>query len=526
MLYWICPECGHECSPAIRECPTCTAPPESTKRDSAVPEQEPVQRPAPQREGAGQGLLALAENFQSASSVGLLAPPMVAVEEPVEPAAKPATNPLVPREPQLSYKLEPLDILAVEAARPRRSEQAKLISMPVPVRISSPAAPAAVLPRAQFGIQPAGPVPSGEINFHAAPWGNSHSHDQPAEPLPSPRRQSVAFVRAELPGVEHGRIAFADLAQLIRRSDDKPLKPVVPHQNGQPGDGVSTPLSYKPGDPSLVSSRLQLGGESLAELLNALKMDAEKLDEAAIHAIQESFHDQPEVGLLSAPAEIVTPPAPPAAQWMRSAKPKFTPIAPEHAGSSTVIAGPQAPTIAGPSLPPQLVNFSPHAGLRRNRKRLSAWPISLLVATVLILGVGSLLQFMTPDRDTKAASVEAPALIKPAPTRPVRVVEEHPAARSVEVAGVRIVTGPNKKPQLQYIVINHSASEITGLNVRIAVRSVEALSDEPLFSVSSVVASLGPNQSKEIRTDLDPSVTPSAIPDWHSLRTEVLVARQ
>ena len=24
MLYWICPECGHECSPAIRECPTCT----------------------------------------------------------------------------------------------------------------------------------------------------------------------------------------------------------------------------------------------------------------------------------------------------------------------------------------------------------------------------------------------------------------------------------------------------------------------------------------------------------------------
>jgi hypothetical protein len=106
------------------------------------------------------------------------------------------------------------------------------------------------------------------------------------------------------------------------------------------------------------------------------------------------------------------------------------------------------------------------------------------------------------------------------------VVAEHPAARSVEVAGVRIVTGPNKKPQLQYIVINHSSSELTDLNIHIAVRSVEALADAPLFSVSSLVPALGPNQSKEIRTDLNSSVQVSAIPDWQSLRTEVLIARQ
>jgi hypothetical protein len=106
------------------------------------------------------------------------------------------------------------------------------------------------------------------------------------------------------------------------------------------------------------------------------------------------------------------------------------------------------------------------------------------------------------------------------------VIQEHPAARSVEVAGVRIVTGPNKKPQLQYIVINHSASEITGLNIHIAVRSVDTLEGPPLFTVSSPVAALGPNQSKEIRADLSPSVRPSAIPDWQSMRTEVLIGRQ
>jgi hypothetical protein len=64
------------------------------------------------------------------------------------------------------------------------------------------------------------------------------------------------------------------------------------------------------------------------------------------------------------------------------------------------------------------------------------------------------------------------------------------------------------------------------LNIRIGVRSVDASQDAPLFTVSSMLASLGPNQSKEIRADLDPSISPSVIPDWHSLRTDILVARQ
>ncbi len=321
-------------------------------------------------------------------------------------------------------------------------------------------------------------------------------------------------------------MAFADLAQV----DDQPLKPVLPHPNGQPKNGVSTPLSYKPGELSLVSSRLKLSGESLGELLNGLKNSAEEFDRAAIHAIEASFYEQPAVGLLSAPSEIVTAPAPPAAQWIRSQKPKFTPIPPEHAGRATMTAGPQAPPLAGPKLPPQLVNFEPRdSGLRRNRRRGSGWPISLLVATVVILGAGSLFQYVTQNPDTKAASVDVPVQgvkAAPAPAPQVRVVEEHPAARSVEVAGVRIITGPNKRPQLQYIVINHSAAELTGLNIRIAVRSVDSPSDAPLFTVSSPVASLGPNQSKEVRTELDSSVAPSAIPDWHSLRTDVLVGRQ
>ena len=71
---------------AIRECPTCTAPPESAARASTVQ----------QRAGVSQELLSLSESFQSSSSVGLLTPAAaVAVEEPVKaaPLAEPEDSP-------------------------------------------------------------------------------------------------------------------------------------------------------------------------------------------------------------------------------------------------------------------------------------------------------------------------------------------------------------------------------------------------------------------------------------------------
>jgi hypothetical protein len=497
MLYWICPECGHECSPAIRECPTCTAPPETGV-------------------DASRDLYSLAQNFQSPPSIGFstaaASAAAVAIQEP--------------REPELSDHLAALDNLAIRPVRPGLLEAVKLSLVPVPVRISSPAmTPSAAPTRAELGLQPAGPAPAGEISFKPATASQSAAISGPAEPLPS-RRQAIAFVRAELPVPEPSSISVANLAQL----SETEFKPVLPQQNGQPKNGLSQPLANPPlpGKPSLASSQLKLAGASLADLLQALRISTEELDRAAISEIHAAFGQQPTVPLLAAPAEIVTAPAPPAAQWMHSQKPQFSSVPPSDRASAALFAGPQAPPLAGPSLPPQLLNFDQqNSTLRTNRGRMPSWPLSLLLAVIVLLGVVSLFQYFSQERDTTAASAIAPRPVaKAAPTPHAPVVAEHPAARSVEVAGVRIVMGPNKKPQLQYIVINHSSNELTGLNIRIAVRSVDGLADAPLFSVSSPVAVLGPNQSKEIRTDLNSSVPAAAIPDWQSLRTEVLVARQ
>src|ERR1700691_2557986 len=321
MLYWICPECGHECSPAIRECPTCTAPPEIGAN-------------------ASQDLLSLAQNFQSAPSTGLMtaSAAAVAIQEP--------------REPELANNLAPLDSLAIRPVRPARLEAIKLSSAPVPVRISSPAvAPSAAPTRAELGLEPARPAPAGEISFKPARGGMSAPTSEPAQPLPS-RRQAVAFVRAELPVTDHSGISVADLAQM----SETQFKPVLPqenatHQNGQPAKSLPLPLDCQPqpGKPSLAPSHLKLTGASLADLLHALKISTEELDRVGIGAIQDAFLQQPALRLLPAPAEIVTPPAPPAAQWMDSRKPKFTSVAPADRPSSAVLRASEAPPLGASS---------------------------------------------------------------------------------------------------------------------------------------------------------------------------------
>jgi hypothetical protein len=149
----------------------------------------------------------------------------------------------------------------------------------------------------------------------------------------------------------------------------------------------------------------------------------------------------------------------------------------------------------------------------------------LFAVAIVILGAVSVGNYLTQNRDVTVPSLAAPVRAIKSAASPMRVLQEHPAAKSVEVAGVRVVTGANKKPQLEYIVINHSANELTGLNIRITVRPADGQSDTPLFNVSNLVATLGPNQSREVRTDLDPSVAADSLTDWRSLRTEIFIAR-
>src|ERR1035441_3614731 len=120
MLYWICPECGHECSPAIRECPTCAA-----------------LEDAPPSEHTSSSILSLAQNFEPrpepARTNGNSAAVRTAVladEDTVElvlsPADRAAITSLVrsakPEAPPASFTLAPLDGFRLKPSRLPASE--------------------------------------------------------------------------------------------------------------------------------------------------------------------------------------------------------------------------------------------------------------------------------------------------------------------------------------------------------------------------------------------------------------------
>src|SRR5713101_4098419 len=60
MLHWICPDCGNDCSPTVRECPACAS--------------APIRSASPSEEAVTEGVLALARSLQPSMDMLLLAP--------------------------------------------------------------------------------------------------------------------------------------------------------------------------------------------------------------------------------------------------------------------------------------------------------------------------------------------------------------------------------------------------------------------------------------------------------------------
>ena len=279
--------------------------------------------------------------------------------------------------------------------------------------------------------------------------------------------------------------------------------------------------------------------EPLPRVSEALELDAALVldemvqrnrgDHTAIQSIVASF--QPTKTLLLAPApELVAAPAPPCLQWMRLPRPQIAPVRPKDQIPSDLMSGLQTPTLAGPCVPRELRNLTGHQGAApskaRRRVSLPAWTVSFLIALTLFLGVGTLLQYFTANRDAKAAAATSqPPVDQPIATAPVA---DPTASKLVEVTGLRIAAVPNNKPpQLAFLVVNHSATQLSNIGLQIAVRSASSSSGvAPLFRVSTTISSLGPYQSREFRAELDPQFHASEIPDWQSLRADVRVGAQ
>lgn len=196
-------------------------------------------------------------------------------------------------------------------------------------------------------------------------------------------------------------------------------------------------------------------------------------------------------------------------------------------------------TAVVPALQPELVI---KAAPKKPRSPLFPnWIVRTVVASVILLAVASSVHrfVASPSAEVSANTARRPnprraaaasSLVTPVATPAPKIAleadneTEYPFARFVEVSGLKVVDLINDHSQVQYIVINHSSTQLTDIGLRIAVRSsATSGGSAPLFTLAARVPTLGPNESKEMRIDLDSKLRTTQIPGWPNLRTDVRV---
>lgn len=178
------------------------------------------------------------------------------------------------------------------------------------------------------------------------------------------------------------------------------------------------------------------------------------------------------------------------------------------------------PAAIAPPPPAQPVQQVPQEPPRR---KIPSWATTVVIATALSVIGGVFVHrhngvARSSDQAAAAAPQQAPAPAIPANATPAAF------SRYVEVAGLRIIAG-GSKPQVHYIVVNHSGSPLPGMVLRLTVWSSSAAAvGQPVFTLSSSVPSLAPYASAELHAEVD--LHGQSIPDWDSLRPEAQITAQ
>lgn len=190
-------------------------------------------------------------------------------------------------------------------------------------------------------------------------------------------------------------------------------------------------------------------------------------------------------------------------------------------------------TLPGPALPADLVRLQKanpvtvigEAPRRTVRPGVPGWLISLLLMIGIPLAGAGVLFYFQPighsSADVKPVSQEAPETPETAPP-----AATHSLAQLVEVTGFRIVVDYNKKSEIHYLVVNHSAADLSNMTIYVTLRTATAKPGQaPLCRFSFRAPDLGPFESKEMTSPIEKLARSVSMPDWQDLRAEVQVAQ-
>ncbi len=185
-------------------------------------------------------------------------------------------------------------------------------------------------------------------------------------------------------------------------------------------------------------------------------------------------------------------------------------------------------TLPGPALPRELMSLQAaglvpiRAGSRRALLSGSGGLMKYVVMGIL-LTAGVATYSMLPGSSTSATPRPTP---EPAPDPPVSAQSTRSTnslARFVEVTGVRFME-VNKKPQIHYLVVNHSNAPLNSMTVYVTLRASNAKPGQtPIARLTFRSPALAAFEVKEMFSSIEHAVGPLDLPDWQDLHADVEV---
>ena len=467
--------------------------------------------------------------------------PSVAETIPVEAPARPVTEPVI-------------ETLAVAEAAPAESipvleaSTAAHVPIPAPVAEATPAEPVAV-----------SETQEPPIKLHDVP--------DPLLALAEEIRAAQAARAAALVSPSHSN-GLLELAEVVgvQQPSEQHAEAAAPVSQSVEVIEVAAPLEKASGaEPAMAVSEVSTAVALLAPpeiapipLIETEPVGYHELRPAAL-APEPPPSAEPEPVALAEPqvqpAALAPEPQPlpepegptlpfaPMQDYTPATSRSIMPV-PPRAQILAADSGPRI-TLPGPTLPPELTRLqdanvvtvigedtaqrTKEAILPPKSAGAPGWLVSVLVMLLLLAAGLGIVFYLLPHTVADAKPAPTPAI---AATGPVPTGGNSPLAKLVEVTGFRIVTpsadaikkDPNKKSEVQYLIVNHSDADISDANVFVTLRSAKP-GQAPVCRFSFKVPSLGPFESKEMSSPIGNSPRAVSLPDWQDLRAEVQISQ-
>ena len=115
------------------------------------------------------------------------------------------------------------------------------------------------------------------------------------------------------------------------------------------------------------------------------------------------------------------------------------------------------------------------------------------------------------------AGLEQPAAAAATPGAP------HPYTRHLEISGWRLLQDAKKRPEIKFVVVNHSGADMADLGATVFLRARAGAETEPIGTFKVKLPTLGAYESKDVTAPLDTKLKVYEFPDWQNLLEEIQI---